>query len=134
MKEDGKIDKGGAIEHIFNATYVNELIPNNIKEKFIFESKRLKDCSSKELYNLILNFADLVESESEQDESLKEYLKEIVSLEESADFKKIALERFEAYKRYKSSPQKSNGVCEICGCTITQKPGSDFAKGQIKAF
>lgn len=134
VKEDGKIDKGEAIEHIFNTTYVNELIPNSIKEKFIFDSKRLKDCTSKELYNLLINFADLIESESEQDANLKEYLNEIVSLEESADFKKIAFERFEAYKRYKSNPQKSNGVCEICGCTITQKPGSDFANGQIQAF
>lgn len=133
-KEDGKVDKGPALNYIFDNVSIDEIIPSELLEKLDIESKKLKEYQSEELYKILTGMAGLFDKDCERDVGIKSYLNEVISLEEEIDFRKVALGRFEAYKRYKHRPSDSKGICEICGSTVTQKPGPDFAAGQIQAF
>lgn len=131
-KEDGKVDKSPALEHIFNNVATDEIIPSKLLKKLDIESKKLKEYQSEELYKILTGLAGLFDKDTERDIGIKSYLNEVISLEEEINFRKVALERFDAYKRYKGHPRNPKGVCEICGSTVTGKAGSDFTT--IQAF
>ena len=133
LKEDGSgIDKRSSLNHIFNSVGAKEIIPNLLlKESHL----RLRAHSSHELFDILSKLAGLFEKEVKRDSKIKAYFDEIISMEEEKDFQVIAQRRFDEYKNYKQKPADEKiGICEICGCTIAQKPGADFAKGQIQAF
>ncbi len=129
----GKVDKQGAISHVFNCLNIQEAIPEKLFEELNIADAPLKDCTSRVLFDVLAGLA--VQYEREGEAALQTYFDEIISIEEEKNFRSITLNRFEQYKAYKRNPSDTTtGVCEICGCTITQKPGADFAKGQIQAF
>ena len=80
-KEDGKVDKGPALEHIFNNVSTDEIIPSELLKKLDIESKKLKEYQSEELYNILTGLAGFFDKDSERDKGIKSHLKEIISLE-----------------------------------------------------
>ncbi len=135
VKEKGGIDKRNALNLIFNSVSLDEIIPVKITNKLSINIVPLKDYPTKELFDILVQLAASFDKETGRDLRLKDFLNNIISMEEEKDFKAIAQERFEGYKNYKRRPQDaSSGACEICGCTVTQKPGADFPGGQIQAF
>jgi len=134
-KDRGGIEKRASLNHIFNSTTIEEVIPSPLREKLPKNLRLLKESSAQELFDTLLNLAGQFEKETDRDHKIKRYLNEIISMEEEKDFRAIAQERFTQYKAYKAKPtEKKTGVCEICGCTVIQKPGAGSAKGQIQAF
>jgi hypothetical protein len=135
MKDDKSgIDKAKSVVHIFDSVKITEVIPQSLS-KGMPKDMWLRDTSSQELFDILLNLATQFDKETDRDQEIKKYLDDIISMEEEKDFRAIAQERFEQYKAYKLKPtDERTGVCEICGSTVTQKPGADFAKGQIQAF
>lgn len=136
MKEDKSgIDKTSSLNYIFDTVKLEEIVPQVLYANLPVNGKLLKEYSAEELFNILLNLAGQFEKETGKDQRIERYLDEIISMEEEKDFRSIAEKRFEHYKAYKFKPDdKKTGICEICGCTIVQKPGADFAKGQIQAF
>lgn len=135
QKEGGGVDKRASLNYIFNNVSLSEVIPAQSLEKLGLGSASLKDCSSSQLFEILSDLAGTVEKETERDLKMKTYFGNVISTEEEKDFREIAQERFEEYKRYKQKPQdEKTGVCEICGSVVTQKPGAGFPKGEIQAF
>ena len=136
LKEDGSgVDKKSSLNYIFKSVGIKEVIPNALMEKLPKNLLLLRESSAQELFDTLLNLADQFDKETNRDHKIKRYLDEIISMEEEKDFRAIARERFEQYKAYKLKPtDEKAGVCEMCGSTVTQKPGADFARGQIQAF
>lgn len=136
LKKDGTgIDKRASLNYIFNSVGMEDITPKGLIEKLPVTLQPLRDYSSHELLDILLNLAEQFEKGTDRDHKIKGYFDEIISMEEEKDFKAIAQERFEQYKAYKAKPTDEKiGVCEICGSTVTQKPGADFARGQIQAF
>lgn len=136
LKEDGSgIDKRSSLNHIFGSVRTKEVIPNLLLKGLKKTHLQLRAHSSHELFDILSKLAGLFEKEAERNTKIKAYLDEIISMEEEKDFQAIAQKRFDEYKNYKQKPADEKiGICEICGCTIAQKPGADFAKGQIQAF
>lgn len=134
-KDQSGIDKRSSLNHIFNSVEIEEIVPSLLLKKLSIKSGMLRKLSAKELFDVLLGLAGQLEGESERASRTKRYLDEIIAMEEEKDFSVIAKERFEQYKAYKMNPtDNTSGICEICGCIVTQKPGADFAKGQIQAF
>ncbi len=136
IKEDGTgIEKRGSLNHIFNSVRIKEIIPDSLLTNLGISLPLLRDYSSHELFDVLSELSGMSERDVERDTKIKTYLDEIVAMEEEKDFQIIAQTRFDEYKNYKQKPADEKiGICEICGCTIGQKPGADFAKGQIQAF
>jgi hypothetical protein len=136
LKEDGSgIDKRSSLNHIFNSLDIEEIIPKPLGKELSIKGKLLRDSSTQELFDTLLNLSGQFDKETNRGNKIRKYLDEIISMEEEKDFRAIAQERFKQYKAYKLKPtDKKTGICEICGSTVTQKPGAGFAKGQIKAF
>jgi hypothetical protein len=136
LKEDGSgIDKRSSINHIFNSVHIEEIVPPSLNGSLPTRKGLFREFSAQELFDILLNVAGQCEKETDRDKRIKRYLDETISMEEEKDFRAIAMERFEQYKAYKLNPANERaGICEICGCTVTQKPGADFPKGQIQAF
>jgi len=136
LKEDGSgIEKRGSLNYIFNSVGISDVIPDLLLKDLEITSTPLKKVSSHQLFDILSNIAGLFKRNAEREEKIKTYIDEIISMEEEKDFQEIALQRFAAYKSYKQKPtDEKTGICEICGCPIPQKPGADFAKGQIQAF
>lgn len=136
VKEDGSgIDKRASLNYIFSTVGISELIPGTLLKYLKIDPLPLNQYSSQELFDVLLNLSGMFEKDAEGDIRIRTYFDEIISMEEEKDFETIAQQRFDGYKNYKHKPTgEKTGICEICGCTIAQKPGADFAKGQIQAF
>ena len=126
-QENGKVDKRASINYIFNSVSLEEVVPKELCNKISATTSALNKYSSEELFRILDEIADVFDQKTERDKGIKQYLKDIISLEEEKDFREIVRKRFEEYKKYKRKPsEKEGGVCDICGCTVTQRPSSDF--------
>lgn len=136
MKEDKSgIDKASSLNYIFDTVKLEEIVPQSLRGDLSVKERLLREYTAEQLFDILLDIAGQFEKETGKDQGIERFLDEIISMEEEKDFRSIAEKRFEHYKAYKFKPDdKRTGICEICGCTIVQKPGADFARGQIQAF
>lgn len=135
QKEGGGVDKRVSLNHIFNSANIEDVVPEQLLKKLSIKSSPLESFSSQKLFEMLVELAKQSSKRGDRDEKTEKYLSNIISMEEERDFSSIAKKRFEEYKAYKQKPQaKEGGVCELCGSTVTQKPGADFARGEIQAF
>lgn len=119
---------------------VKDIIPERYDIPVDYD-KYLSKLTPDELFSVLYTVAISVEEEVSDTEAIKRYFGNIISLEEIKDFRSIAEEAFERYKKYKKTTDASKGICERCGCPISiiAKPALMFPKGggygfsQIKA-
>ena len=134
-KGTNSIDRRESLNFIFHSVKIEEIIPEELLKRFpSVPNLPLHKLPSKDLFTILLETAKASGGRPAEDIRIKRYLDEIISVEEEKDFSKIAKRYFQKYKSYKQNPSHNEGICEICCCPVTQKPGSDFARGQIQAF
>jgi hypothetical protein len=102
------------IGNIFNNVSLSDVLQNiNESEK----SRRLRDMTAEELFNVLLKIASDW-FKSEEDSNLQEIVEPLISMEEEINFEEIAGEALERYKNYKRSRKPTKALCEQCGATI----------------
>ncbi|MBI4650165.1 hypothetical protein HY745_02555 [Candidatus Desantisbacteria bacterium] len=124
------IDSGGKIteplkemlKEMFNFFSLNKVVPFEIfnNEDAV---KILKQVSAEELYNILYKLTEKL-FPNISNIAFQNALDSLISMEEEADFREIAINRFEKYKEYKATQNPEKGICESCGFVIafpTQK-------------
>ena len=118
---------------LFKNATLNNILPKTIPIKSSTEVS-LSKLKPKELYDILQSAAG--EGELKKKKPLAEYLNCLISLEEEADFEKIAQEIFKKYKEYKRTSIAEKGCCERCGCPVATKmqPALKIPGGSSQAF
>ena len=87
------------------------------------EALQLRRIPPERLFYVLKGVAEKLFSQKE-DVAFSNELHSFVSMEEALDFREIALKRFERYKKYKTTQNPEQGLCESCGSVVafpTQK-------------
>jgi len=109
------------LKEMFNNITLDETMPpelHNSKDS----ARVLKNIPFNELYDILYRLAEKL-FPSGADTVFENELHSLISMEEEADFREIAIKRFKSYKEYKET-QRPDKVCESCGFPIafpTQK-------------
>ncbi len=123
------------ITKIFMISTIEEVIQKGYYPDYLAK-KKLLSVDSKTLFELLMRIAGSKKSKAYQEESIKNYLSNLLVIEREIDFRALAKESLLRYSNYKETSNIDKGSCERCGCTIAIKPekGMGFPGGQTKAF
>jgi hypothetical protein len=107
------------IAPLFEQATIEDLFPEELS---LPQSKKmpLVAFKPKELFELLQNVAAF-NREKMQESDIEKYLSNCVSMDEETNFRKIAEKSFEGYIAYKKTSDAEKGVCERCGCPVSQK-------------
>jgi len=107
------------IDPLFQSSPLGELIPPQVQLPVSRDQipARLTD---RQLFQILETLANIPTQQKDSD-PLREYLTLCVSMEEETNFAKLAAEAHDKYRSYKSTANAEKGVCERCGCPVSQK-------------
>lgn len=122
------------LKEIFSAVSLTKIIPSEIlnTEK---PDRDLKGIATDEIFRILTSIAEKLYSGVTQD-AFGEEIESLITMEETMDFRQVAIRRFEKYKEYKSTQRPEYGICESCGFTQafpTQK-SLNFPSGKRWGF
>jgi len=106
------------IDPLFDIALVENLFPSNLALP-VDSKTRLSTLKPTELFEILTAVAKPQGEKQKSD--LMDYLSACISMDEETDFRKLAKESFKRYCSYKKTADAEKGVCEICGCPISQK-------------
>jgi len=120
------------LKEIFEERCLGELLPDDKRRK-IPSDARFKKIIPEDLYDLLINLAAPYESISQTELDLKDYLNDVLSLDEQTNFRERALKVFNRYKEYKQTENADKGACERCMCpaSLPMQPAAHFIKGSM---
>ena len=107
------------IDPLFETARIKELFP-------IFldlpqdKNTKLKTLKPEELFGLLESIAK-PQKDKKQKSDLEDYISTCISMDEKTNFRKIAETSFKRYCSYKKTADAEKGVCERCGCPVSQK-------------
>lgn len=134
---DGKITESlkGMLKEMFDCFPLNKVVPHFKIFNMEDAAKILKQISPDELYNILYKLAEKLFPDK-ADMAFQNALDSLISMEEEANFRKIAIERFEKYKEYKSTQNPEKGICESCGFIIafSAQKSLSFPSGKEEGF
>lgn len=124
------------ISQVFQRSAVGDVMPKESIPVSRAEEK-LASLKSDELYDLLMRLAQTGKKRSDPQEiTLRDYVANLLVLEQEMDFAKFARESLIRYCEYKATSNIGKGSCERCGCPVAIKPerGMGFPAGLMKAF
>lgn len=102
---------------LFDAEKLADVVPDRFLEDG--ESKqRLASMRAKELFSVFERLAK--SSPTAPSGALETYLGQCLCMEEATDFRRMAQEIFQHYCEYKRTSDALKGVCERCGCPVSE--------------
>ncbi|MEM3071758.1 MAG: hypothetical protein QXG33_04240 [Candidatus Anstonellales archaeon] len=142
-KAGGTVDRRLALAHLMDTLKLEDLLNDTVldrlarQEKLLGESvlrEKLCDLKGEELFNILFVLAQVAREKTRDADGRLHEIAAMISFPVEEDFKQIAADRLQAYKRYKKNPNPETGVCEMCGSVFTQKPGKEAPDGCIQCF
>lgn len=102
---------------LFENSTLSEIIPVRLLD--VKETKRRpSSMRAQELFTVLEKLAN-AGSKADSDD-LEVYLNSCISMEESTDFREMAQKIFDRYCTYKRTSDAQKGVCERCGCPVSE--------------
>lgn len=106
------------IDPLFDTARIEELFP--IFLDLPQKNTQLQALKPNELFNLLQAIAK-PQKDKKQKSDLEDYISTCISMDEKTNFRKIAETSFKRYCSYKKTSDAEKGVCERCGCPVSQK-------------
>lgn len=106
------------IDPLFDGARVVDLFPPNLNLP-VGKKTELATLEPIELFEILEAAARTQEKEHNSD--LEDYISVSLSMDEETDFRGLAELCFERYRNYKKTSNAERGVCERCGCPVSQK-------------
>jgi hypothetical protein len=107
------------IDPLFDRAKVGDLFPKSLRLSQ-YPDTLLNKLKPKELFELLRDIAE-PQKDKIQSSGLEDYVLVCISMDEETDFRKIARTSFERYCTYKKTSDAERGICERCGCPVSQK-------------
>lgn len=107
------------IDPLFDGAKVGDLFPKFLRLSLHSDSL-LNKLKPKELFELLRDVAE-PQKDKIRNSNLEDYISVCISMDEETDFRKIAQTSFERYCTYKKTSDAERGICERCGCPVSQK-------------
>lgn len=107
------------INPIFDKAMFGDLFPESLNLTQ-YKNTQLQTLKPNELFELLQVVAKH-KKDKNQKSDLQDYISICISMDEEMDFRKIAETNFKKYCNYKRTSDAEKGVCERCGCPVSQK-------------